>query len=252
MPTRKKTLRLAAVLAVAAGVCPSLADAASFEFGFFEANGVANQPSAEVVEDDVTMSIAASPPGAVLIENSVRGLGVNSRGIAGATDENLASFDLLGGSLAGQADAVTFSFDTAGLLTELRFDGVGDERFEFFQLTTPAGESITFFDSQIGLRLVDVGLLEQPNVTLLLETTGADDDLPGLSIPFRAGEVFTLRYGAAQPDPSNFVPGFVPEVPNGALFQGLTVTAIPEPTTLWLLATAATARECRRWRASRS
>ncbi|QDV76986.1 PEP-CTERM sorting domain-containing protein [Botrimarina mediterranea] len=213
---------------------PIAAQAATFRFesSADPANGQA--VAAKSVEGR-TMSIAASPAGAVL-DFRLGGLGVNSRGIDGATDPEIDKFNLLGGGLAGESESIQFSFDAPGVITTLDFDGVKDESFEFFQLTTPRSGVWSIFDSQIGLRLIDITLIDEPNLTLLTEAGSPDDDLFGIAIPFAAGEVFTLTYREYAPDPSNYQPGFVPEAPNGARFQGLEVTFVPEPSAGLLLA----------------
>ena len=202
-----------------------------FSFGG-NANGIAGLESADLVDNGVTMSLAVTPVGGVFNENSTSGLGINSRGVTGAIDGSNDKFDVLGGTLAGQSDGVRFSFDTDGLLTELYFDGVKDESFEFFTLTTPSGVVYSIFDSQIGLRLIDINSVTEPNVTLLSETGGADDDLFGLAIPFAAGEVFTLVYGEYFPEPSDLPVGFTPDQGNGARFQGVEIVSVPEPSGL--------------------
>lgn len=193
-----------------------------------------------------TMSVVATPAGA-LFDIRTSGLGLNSRAVAGATDVEIDKFNVLGGTAAGVGESITFSFDAPGYITTLDFDGVKDESFEFFRLETPGGEVWSIFDSQIGLRLVDLSLINEPNVTLLTEAGAADDDLFGIAIPFAAGETFTLTYDEYTPDPSNYQPGFTPETPNGARFQGLVVSFVPEPSTACLAAlVAAISRRPRR------
>lgn len=226
---RAGRLLLAAVLL---GGPLTVADAATFAFAR-QANGVSGLTSAQVSADGVAMTLSAMPEGAVLDERSSGGLGVTSRSLAGVTDAGLDTFNVLGGTapVAGQGESITFSFDQRGVLTALDLDGVKDESFEFFRLEVPGGEVLSIFDSQIGLRLVDLSLIDEPNVTLLSEIPGedVDDDLFGLSIPFRPGEQFRLTYGEYTPDPSNYQPGFTPETPNGARFSGVTVQLVPEP-----------------------
>ena len=209
----------------------AIAERVEFFFGSRQA-GVDGLANAEIVASGVGLSLSATPNGAVLSEISSGGLGVNSRGIAGATDGSNDKFDLLGGALQGQADGLTFWFDTPGVITELHFDGVKDESFEFFTLTTPSGDVYSLFDSQVGLRLSDTAAIDQPNVTLLSETGGADDDLLGIAIPFEAGAPFTLVYGEYFPEPNELAPGFTPDAGNGARFQGVVIDVIPEPTGL--------------------
>lgn len=222
------------------------ARAATFRF-VSPASPLAGQTSGVLTDGGVTISLAALPDGATF--NLQReGLGLNSLSVAGATDPEPDRFNLLGGALAGSSEAIAFSFDQQGLLTSLDFDGVKDESFEFFRLETPGGQVLSIFDSQIGLRLVDIGLINEPNVTLLTEIGSPDDDLFGLAIPFGPGDVFRLIYREHSPDPSNYQPGFVPETPNGARFQGLTVELVPEPTSggVTLAIAAALSRRSRR------
>ncbi|MEO0530754.1 MAG: hypothetical protein AAF266_09305, partial [Planctomycetota bacterium] len=215
----------------------SEASTVEFRFGSRSA-GISGLANATVTCDGFAMSLAAGPAGATFTEGDPAGMGIRSREIAGAIDESTDKFNLLGGSVAGQTESVTFSFDTAGMLTELYFDGVKDESFEFFRLETPSGEVLSIFDSQIGLRLNDINNVTEPNVTLLSETGGADDDLFGLAIPFQAGESFTLTYGEYLPTPAELPTGFIPDTGNGARFQGVTITAIPEPTATGLVVLA--------------
>lgn len=207
--------------------------AATFEFSSSSSpiNGLV---SGDVTVDGVTMSLEAQPAGAVFRTGN-SGMGINSRGVAGVVDPEIDKFDVLGGTAAGTSDAFTFSFDHDGILTSLDFDGVKDESFEFFRLETPGGQVLSIFDQQIGLRLIDISLISEPNVTLLTEEGSADDDLFGLSIPFSAGEEFSLIYGEYIPDPANYQPGFTPEQGNGGRFAGVTVELVPEPTSIAVL-----------------
>ncbi|TWT88520.1 hypothetical protein Mal64_20030 [Pseudobythopirellula maris] len=219
-----------ATAAIALLVLPACAaQAERFQFGS-NANGVSGLTTATVTEGPATMTLAAAPYGAVFNEASSSGLGLNSRAIAGVTDNSNDKFDVLGGAAAGEGESITFSFDQPGYITMLDFDGVKDESFEFFYLTIPGGEVWSIFDSQIGLRLKDIGEIAEPNVTLLTEAGAADDDLFDLHIPFQAGEVFTLQYSEYFPDASNWADGFTPFEGNGSKFQGLEATFVPEPT----------------------
>ncbi|QDU91328.1 hypothetical protein Pla175_47490 [Pirellulimonas nuda] len=216
------------------------ASAASFRFDT-PASPLNGQAAGVLVADGVAMNASALPSGGWFDVRSA-GLGINSRPIAGATDGEIDKFNLLGGSAAGQPEAIAFSFDHAGVINALYFDGVKDESFEFFRLEGPGGLLLSIFDGQIGLRLTDVATVAEPNVTLLDEAPGTpvDDDLFGLSIPFQAGDVFTLTYGEYAPDPATFVPGFSPLAPNGARFQGLDITPAPVPEPASVLTAAAT------------
>lgn len=219
-------------LLLASGGSLCRGEAITYLFGR-ETTGVRGLTDAQVVQGGVTMSLSAGPAGAVFDERTVGGLGINSRTISGVSDQEIDKFNFTGGTQIS-AESMTFSFDRAGKITELNFDGVKDESFEFFRLETPSGEVLSIFDSQIGLRLVDLSLISEPNLTLLTEGGGADDDLFDLEIPFAAGEEFRLIYGEHIPNPSNYQPGFTPEAGNGARFTGVTITPIPEPAALLL------------------
>ncbi len=225
----KRPNRESLLIACVAGLLAGGAHGAQLRFNA-SATALSGLSTGSLMADGVTMQVAAAPTGARLDVRSA-GLGLNSRSVAGATDTDIDKFNLLGGSAAGQAEAITFSFDRPGVINALYFDGVKDESFEFFRLEGPGGLLMSIFDGQIVLRLSDIGTITEPNVVLLSEAPGTavDDELFGLSIPFRAGDLFTLTYGEYQPDPSTFVPGFVPEAPNGARFQGLDITPVPEP-----------------------
>ncbi len=220
-------MRLATLAAL---LLPTFAHGATFEFG---SNNDPNDgfPQATLSVEGVTIQLdAASADGVPRIDGS--GVGVDSSGLAGAVDDAPKKFNLLAGAAAGMTESMTFRFDHPGVLTGLDLDGVKDESFEYFQLDTPGGETLTIFDSQIGLRLLDLSLLALPNLTLLTEAGPADDDLFGLAIPFAAGDTFTLTYGEHHPSPSNYVPGFSPLTGNGARFFGVTIMPVPEPTTV--------------------
>jgi hypothetical protein len=158
------------------------------------------------------MSLAAGPAGAVLDESHEAGLGVNSIGVNGAVDVGAAygtsKINLIGGSgfFSGNAERITFSFNKAGVLRDLLLDGVKDETLEFVSLTTPSGQTFSFFDFETLLRLTQQGFglasLSVPNVTFLDDS---DDDRAGLSIPFQASDVFTLAYGEV-PFPAGHMP----------------------------------------------
>jgi hypothetical protein len=154
---------------------------------------------------------------------------------------------LLAGSAAGQCESLTFSFDRPGILDKLFFDGVKDETLEFFTLRVPNGNELTIFDFEAEFRLNFQGFvpgnLGLPNFTLCDDAT---DDISELGIRFRPGERFTLTYG--QIDYATMLSGYVPmnsggvptgDVANGARFEGVSVTLLPEPHSLWLMALGA-------------
>ncbi|MEM1303341.1 MAG: hypothetical protein AAGG46_00505 [Planctomycetota bacterium] len=205
------------------------ASTASFLFGR-NAFGLTGVGSKTIAQPGVAMSLATTVPGAEFNENGTRGLGSNSRAVAGATDPEIDRFNVLGGALDGQREGLVFSFNTAGVVTDLLFDGLSDEAFEFFRLETPSGRVLSLFDSEVGLRVTRLSAIDEPNVTLLEEIGVPDDDLSGLSIPFAAGETFTLTYGEYLPDPSDLAPGFDLRLGNGGRFEGVVVTLVPEPT----------------------
>lgn len=243
-------VNLLILLVIVGTVQARAAQAATFRFES-SVDPAHGQAVATKTVEGRTMSVAASPAGAVL-DVRFGGLAVNSRGIVSATDPGIDRFNVLGGVLAGVSESIQFSFDAPGVITTLDFDGVKDESFEFFQLTTPRSGVWSIFDSQIGLRLVDLSLINEPNLTLLTEAGSPDDDLFGIAIPFAADEVFTLTYREYTPDPSNYQPGFVPENPNGARFQGLEVTFVPEPAAGAMLASLVAAAAASRRRLRRS
>lgn len=195
-------------------------------------NGLAGQGSKTLVSGRFTMTLEVTRDGAVMAETDSRGLGVNSRGIAGATDPTSDKFDVLGGTLAGEADQVRFWFDRDGFLRDLDFDGVSDEDYEYFLLQTPTSPDLYFFDSFNG-STADPGLISVPGVVhFLQEAPGGggsgpvDDRSRPLGIPFTAGQVFVLTYGELADG-------------NGAKWQGVTV--VPEPCTALLLVASAVA-----------
>ncbi|MEN1681457.1 MAG: hypothetical protein AAGJ46_17895 [Planctomycetota bacterium] len=211
------------------------APAAQFMFGQ-NANDLTGESAGDVTRSGVTMSLTTTVAGAVFNENGSRGLGSNSRATLGAADAEIDRFNVLGGTLAGEREGVEFSFDVDGFVTELFFDGLSDEAFEFFRLETPTGEVLSLFDSEVGLRLTSVDTVDEPNVTLLVEAGAPDDDLFDLRIPFRAGQIFRLIYGEYQPEPADLAPGFTTRLGNGGRFEGVTVRVAPEPASLAVFA----------------
>ena len=199
-----------------------------FSFGGGQ-NGLVDAPTASLSDGGFTLSIDPQPAGALLNERGRSGLGINSQGINGAVDSGGAGssidFNILGGApgLNGLGESISFRFDRGGFLTELDFDGVKDESFEFFRLQS-TGVDITFFDS-----MADPQVVSAPgDVVFLQEEVGnqlVDDRSPKLAVPFAAGQTFTLTFGEL-PDGT---------AANGARLQSITVDAIPEPTTGLLL-----------------
>lgn len=168
------------------------------------------------------MAVSAGPGAAVFNETDSDGLGIDTSLIPGVNDAggraSRSKFDLVDGTspISGEGEAVVFSFNQAGMVRNILFEGLKDELLEYFQLTGPDGTVLTFFDAEIGLP-VDPSIITEPNVTLLVD---GDDDLNGLKIPFQSNEQFILRY-------SEFAaPGIA--AGNGARWQGITVV-IPEP-----------------------
>lgn len=233
--TTSHRFALIAALSSAAAV----AGAAEFHFGN-NANLLTGQTSGVVTVDGVQMSLTANPAGGVFYESSVAGLGVDSIAVPGATDLDRDKFSILRGDagIAGTAETLTFSFDTAGVITAIDFDGVKDESLEYFILTGESGQRVTFFDSAANVSVpgaVDAAVLAGAvtgDVVFLLEGGGFDDETFGLSIPFAAGETLTLTYAELD---AQFGPL---QAGNGSRLQGLTVTAIPEPAALALAVVA--------------
>jgi hypothetical protein len=218
---------------------------------------ITGHASAAITHGAYTMSLAAQPGGALLNESHGQGLGVNSAGILGAVDSgDTAAFDkfnVLTGPLVppSTAESVSLSFNQAGVIRDLLFDGLKDETLEYMKLRLPSGDEMTFFDLEAGGRLTSQGFslagLPVPNPTLL---NGLEDDYFGINLPFQAGDTFVLSYGEA-PYPVGYVPLTGDQPPNGARWHGIVV--VPEPATATLgglaaLAFAASARRTRgRW-----
>ena len=192
----RHTQELAATLLISVALT-QVAAANSIVFGS-NRNGIHGQSSATVPIGSFALSLTAGPAPSTFHETGVSGLGVNSRAIADATDDEIDKFSMIGGnaSASGSAEFVTFSFDQPGILTEIDFDGVKDESFEYFRLQTATSPDLYFFDSFIG-STADPNQINVPGqVVFLQEGTGTNDDRsPELSIPFAAGQVFTLTYG---------------------------------------------------------
>ncbi len=121
---------------------------------------------------------------------------------------------------------MTFSFDTPGVLTELDFDGVKDEPYEYFLLQTAGDPDRYFFDS-FENSTADSGLIDVSGEVIFLQEGGpVDDKSLSLGIPYAAGQKFMLTYGQLD----HLVPQNDP-IGNGARLQGITVIRVPEPAT---------------------
>lgn len=218
------------------------AQARTFVFSNANSSGLNGFAGGNVADAEVAVSFSAGPGSAIFATDAGR-LGVDSRPNPGVTDPFPNRLNLMGGTAAGQGESLSFSFNRTGFLDKLYFDGMKDETLEYFTLTLPNGSVRTIFDFEAEFRLnfqgfdrSDVGV---PNFTM---TDDATDDISGLGIPFRPGQVFTLTYG--QVDYAALLPGYVPmnsqgiptgDIANGARFEGLSVTLVPEPGTLVML-----------------
>jgi hypothetical protein len=218
------------------------AQASTFVFSNSNSSGLNGLAAGNVADAEVTVSFVAGPGTAVFATDAGR-LGVDSRSNPGVVDPFPNRLNLMRGTAAGQGESLSFSFNRTGYLDKLYFDGMKDETLEYFTLTLPNGSVRTIFDFEAEFRLnfqgfdpSDVGV---PNFTM---TDDASDDISGLGIPFRPGQVFTLTYG--QVDYAALLPGYVPmnsqgiptgDIANGARFEGLSVTLVPEPGTLAML-----------------
>ena len=58
-----------------------------------------------------------------------------------------AKINLLAGPVA--TESLTFSFDNAGVIDDIFFDGITDDALEFFRLESSGGYLATFFDFEI-------------------------------------------------------------------------------------------------------
>lgn len=247
----KKTRPLFGLLALLGLTFQSNAFAISFLFGSDsggENNFYRGQPVASIISEGTTATFGAAPAGSLLDDSDGQGLGIDTRDIPGTRDAlgggERTKFNILEGNnnSTKPGESLTFSFDRAGILNDILFDGVKDETLEYFMLTFPNGDQITLFDSQAEFRLDLQGYhLTDLNVPNPMEFQLEDDDLTGMNYPYLAGEVFTLTYGEG-----NYanVPGYktnprFPQFPNavgdGSRFQGIVVTSIPEPKSFLML-----------------
>lgn len=224
--------------------------AISFHFGTDiggENNAYVGQPVANIVSEGTTATFTAAPIGTLLDDSDAQGLGIDSRSLSDAIDGTATGdrtkFNLLEGShnSTSLGESLTFSFNQAGVLNDILFDGVKDETLEYFILTFPNGYQITIFDSQAEYRLDLQGYhLTDLNVPNPIECQFEDDDLTGINYPYLADEVFTLTYGEGNyadvpnyQDQSTF-PQFPNALGDGSRLQGIVVTSIPEPTSVLL------------------
>ncbi|QDT74077.1 PEP-CTERM sorting domain-containing protein [Lacipirellula limnantheis] len=216
--------------------CGSARAAHSFRFqSNLHGATVTGQSSALVAAGAYGMSLTAGPAGAALNETHPQGMGIDSRGVAGALDATSTAgvdkINVLEGPAGGASETITFSFDRSGVIRDLLFDGIKDETLEYFQLTLPNGELLTFVDAEAEFRLTQQGFsladLSLPNITPLVD---GNDDRMGINLPFAAGDAFVLSYGN-HPFPTGYVPR-QNELGNGARWEGLVI--VPEPSGLGL------------------
>jgi hypothetical protein len=226
------------VLATAlAGCFIATARGETFAFGG-AANSLLGATSKIIHSGGFEMNLVAGPAGSGLWESGgVGGMGVDSTAVLGPGGLP-ARFDRINGS----SEFVEFSFDAPGLLTGIDFDGVKDESFEYFILESTGGLRINFFDSAANITIpgaIDNAVLQgavSGPVVYLLEGNGFDDETNTLAIPFTAGQVFRITYAEVG---GGLGAAFEPILaPNGARLQGITVAAVPEPTTLTLAGSA--------------
>jgi hypothetical protein len=211
---------------------------AYFPFGANQA-GIDGLAAGSTTREGVTMAVSAAPTGAVFFERGSQGMGIDSRGVSGATSDEIDKFSVVGGGSTpgGSGESMTFAFDLPGVLTRLNFDGVKDESLEHFVLTNESGLRLTFFDSAANTTIpgavdaaIAAGAVTGPVVYLLEVNAAIDDEANNLTIPFAAGERFTLTYRELAP---NFG---TTEAGNGARLQGIGATIIPEPGAAMLVA----------------
>lgn len=215
------------------------AQSAQFVFGN-HANGLEGVTDAVLTEGDYSLALVAGPSGAIFNERNPLGIGVDARTLPGVTGGGGDALNIIQGDppLAGQPEFLTMSFDRDGVITAIDFDGVKDESLEYFILTTESGARVNFFDSAANTSVpgavdnaINDGVITGEVVYLLEEFQVFDDETFGLSIPFSAGELITLTYSELGQEYGPI------DNPNGARFQGITVT-VPEPSVSAMLAAA--------------
>jgi hypothetical protein len=229
------------------------------------ANGLTGQVGPALLSrEGVTLTITQTLAGAKFDESG-KGVGVDARGTAAGVLENtslggpdkLNLQQSLGPLTAFTAPAVfygeslQFGFDQVGTITALMFDGVKDESFEFFRLeSSTRGVLHSFFDAEIGLRITDPALLTVPSKLLLSDAiVSGNDDRAGLAIPVAPGEVFTLTYGEFVVTPNMLRPGNSLLEGNGARWEGVVFTPVPEPAALVTISLLIAARFASRMKA---
>lgn len=198
----------------------------------------------QITEGAFTLSIEAGPTGARLSETaSGSGLGIaGAHARDGAIDVLPNSINVLQGALDGVSEFFRFSFSRAGILTGINFDGISDDSLEFFVMESPGKVPVYFFDLDANHTVpgavdeaIRQGVVRGHVVYLLDDPPGTPDDLNdeiyNLRIPFSAGQVFTMTYGALTGLGAPYEPV---ETPRDARFQQFVVQAVPEPAG-WLL-----------------
>lgn len=211
-----------------------------------------DRSSATLVDDSVAATFVAGPAGGRLDDRDEQGLGIDTSQLDNVSDGgsigDTTKFNIIDGSnsRSGQGESIAFSFDRPGILETLLFDGMKDETLEYYELELPSGERITIFDSQtefrLGLQGFSLSDLSVPNPVM---APTENDDLTGIGFAFNADDVFVLTYGEGD---YTEVPGYrtnpalpagIPNTPgNGARFQGVVVTTVPEPGAAMLACTA--------------
>lgn len=227
------------------------ATATTFIFSNSNPSGLNGLHSGMVVDAEVEVTFTAGPGSAVIATDAGR-LGVDSRSLPSVLDPFPNRLNLMEGARAGEGESISFAFSRPGTLDKLYFDGMKDETLEFFTLQLPNGTELSIFDFEAEFRLnfqgFDRASLGVPNFNMADDAT---DDISGLGLKFKAGEIFTLTYG--QIDYASKLPGYIPmnsagaptgDLPNGARFEGLSVILVPEPAAPAPLAAAALCLLC--------
>lgn len=216
-PTMNGRVRIFVTALAASATFSGFVAAEQFNFSNGQ-NGITGITSAVIPGIDFQMQLSAAPDGALLDEIDAQGMGINSVPVSGQ-DDDASKFNLIEGSgpFVGQGERLQFSFDRAGLITGLNFDGVKDETFEYFLLESSGLTPTFFFDSQADPAQINV----DGDVVFLLEDDFFDDEIVGLAIPFTANQELAITYG-------QLLAG------NGSRFEGITVE-VPEPSTIVLL-----------------